>query len=112
MDILASAPTLPSTSGSISDVTDVVTSLPFDKVGGALGAITPDLDDVSDFATIVARRGSRFGVRAVRTTVRTVRHHPQRVAGVLAALIVLVAVGTLLKRRDHSSNDTHTAPNS
>jgi len=112
MDILASAPTLPKTSVSISDVTDVVTSLPFDKVGGTLGAISPDLDDVSDFAAVVARQGSRFGVRAARTTVRTVRRHPRGAASIVAALIVLVATATLLNRRGHSSNDSETAPTS
>jgi len=109
MDFLSSAPKLPSTSVSLNDVTDAVTSLPFDRVGSAFSSITPDLDDVSDLATVVARQGGRLGARTARTTVRTVRRYPQGIAGVLAALIALAAVGVFVKKRRRSTLEAELA---
>lgn len=87
-------------------MTDVVTSLPFDKIGSALDTVTPDLDDVTDLAASVAKSGSRLGVRTVRTSVRVVRRNPRLAAGTLAGLIAVVALALFLKKRRETSEVT------
>ncbi len=99
MDILSSSSTLPSTSISISDMTDAVTSLPFDKIGNA----APDLDDVGDLAVAVVKGGGRIGLRTVRTSVRVVRRNPRLATGALASLIVVAALAIFLKKRSETT---------
>ncbi len=104
MDILSTKTTLPSTSISLGDVSDAVTSLPFERLGDAFDSITPDLDDVGDFAAAVASTGTRVGLRTVRSTVRVVRRNPRYVGGAIATLIALTALAIFMKKRRETSD--------
>jgi hypothetical protein len=88
-----------SPSFTASDVTDAIS---FDRIGDVFESVTPDLADVADAASSVARQGRRLGIRTITTSVRVVRKHPRGVAAVVASLIALTALAIFLKNRGNT----------
>lgn len=84
------------------DVSDITESVSFDRIGDLLDAVTPDVGDVTDAASSVARHGRRVGVRTVTRSVRLVRDHPRGAAAAVASMIALTALMIFMKNRRNS----------
>lgn len=92
---------------SLSDIGDTVSQLPFDRVIDVFEHVTPDIDDITEVATAMARKGRRVGTRTVRTSYRIIRRNPQTAVGILAGLIAATAIVLFIKKRRSKQADVH-----